>query len=115
MRNVNRERLRNTLFVLWFLIVSIKMTTFIALSVDLHFVAAISLIPVAAIGHFIGLKAHNKIIENDLVFKRWVGVGLVVVSTLGLLKLYQSVCLNRAATVQVCEAGLMIEHWLSIF
>jgi len=114
MRNVNRERLRNTLFVLWFIIVTIKMTTFIALSVNLHFIEALCLIPVAAIGHFIGLKAHNKIIENDQVFKQWVGAGLVVVSVLGLLNLYQSTCLNAEAKSHICGASAMLEHWLSI-
>ncbi len=87
MRNVSRERLRDTLFTLWFILVTIKMTTFIALSVDLHFVEALSLIPAAAIGHVLGLKAHDRITENEQVFKRWVGVGLVVVSLLGLWKL----------------------------
>ena len=33
MRHVSKERLRDTLFVLWFILVSIKMTTFITLSV----------------------------------------------------------------------------------
>lgn len=87
MRNVSKEQLRDTLFVLWFILVSIKMTTFIALSVDLHFIAALTLIPVAAIGHMIGLKAHNAIMRNDLLFKRWIGGGLVIISSLGLWQL----------------------------
>ncbi len=113
MRNVHRERLRDTLFVLWFTLVTIKMTTFIALSVNLHFIAALSLIPVAAIGHFIGLKAHHKIVQNDQVFKRWVGAGLVVVSVLGLINLYQNTCLNAEVRDQVCEMSSILEHWVS--
>ncbi len=88
MRNVEKAKLRDTLFVLWFALVSIKMATFIALSVDLHFLAALSLIPIAAIGHFLGLRAHEAITRNDLLFKRWIGGGLVVVSTLGLWALH---------------------------
>jgi hypothetical protein len=88
MRNVSKYKLRDTLFVLWFILVSIKMTTFIALSVDLHFLTALTLLPVAAIGHILGLKAHNAIMRNDLLFKRWVGGGLVAVSILGLWELY---------------------------
>jgi hypothetical protein len=88
MRNVDKAQLRDTLFVLWFTLVSIKMATFVALSVDLHFLAALSLIPVAAIGHFMGLRAHEAITRNDLLFKRWIGGGLVVVSSLGLLGQY---------------------------
>lgn len=84
MRNVSKQQLRDTLFVLWFVLVSIKMTTFIVLKVDLHFVTALTLIPVAAIGHVLGLKAHSAITRNELVFKRWVGGGLVLVSGLGL-------------------------------
>ncbi|SJM95472.1 TSUP family transporter [Crenothrix polyspora] len=87
MRHVSKEKLRDTLFFLWFILVSIKMTTFIALSVTLHFYAALSLIPVAAIGHLLGLKAHAAIMRNDLVFKRCLGGGLVVVSALGLANL----------------------------
>lgn len=84
MRHVSKEQLRDTLFVLWFALVSIKMSTFIALSVDLHFLAAVALIPIAAIGHVLGLKAHDAIMRNDAGFKRWIGGGLVIVSVLGL-------------------------------
>lgn len=84
MRNVSREKLRDTLFVLWFILVSIKMATFIAFSVNLHFFAALTLLPVAAIGHVLGLKTHDFILRNDLLFKRWIGGGLMIVSGLGL-------------------------------
>lgn len=87
MHNVAKEKLRDTLFVLWFVLVSIKMSTFVALSVDLHVVAALTLIPVAAIGHVLGLKAHDAIMRNDTLFKRWIGGGLAIVSALGLLNL----------------------------
>ncbi len=87
MRNVRREFLRNTLFVLWFTIVTIKMITFKILAVNLHFYDALMLIPVAAIGHVMGLKAHQKIMQNDQRFKRWVGAGLVAVSLIGLFTL----------------------------
>lgn len=88
MRNVGKEQLRDTLFVLWFVLVTIKMTTFISLSVNLHFMAALTLIPIAAIGHVLGLKAHATIILNENRFKRWIGGGLIIVSALGLGKLY---------------------------
>jgi len=84
MRKVRKEQLRDTLFVLWFALVSIKMSTFVLLSVNLHFVTALSLLPVAAVGHFLGLKAHNAISRNDVVFKRWMGAGVVIISALGL-------------------------------
>jgi uncharacterized membrane protein YfcA len=87
MRHVSKQRLRDTLFVLWFVLVSIKMTTFVVLSVDLHFIQALMLLPIAAIGHVMGLKAHQAITRNELLFKRWVGGGLVIVSALGLWSL----------------------------
>lgn len=86
MRNVSKEKLRDTLFVLWFILVTIKMSTFIALGVTLHVKAALALLPVAAIGHMLGLKAHEAIMRNDATFKRWVGGGLVIISALGLWK-----------------------------
>ncbi len=87
-RHVVQSQLRNTLFVLWFILVTIKMTTFAALGVDLNILTAIVLLPVAAVGHFIGLKTHEMILRNDVVFKRVIGGMLVVVSGLALWGLY---------------------------
>jgi uncharacterized membrane protein YfcA len=86
--NVIKSQLRNTLFVLWFILVTIKMTTFAALGVDLNILTAIVLLPVAAVGHFIGLKTHEAILRNDVVFKQFIGAMLIVVSGLALLNLY---------------------------
>ena len=84
MRNVAAHQLRNTLFVLWFILVTIKMTTFKALGVDIHFLTAIYLLPVAAIGHIVGVKTHELILKNDQQFKRIIGGVLIVISVLGL-------------------------------
>jgi len=84
-RNIAREQLRNTLFVLWFTLVTIKLSTFAALAVDLQFVSALLLLPLAAIGHIIGLKTHEKILANDRLFKRVIGAVLVLISAAGLL------------------------------
>lgn len=88
MRNVAREQLRNTLFVLWFILVSIKMSAFAALGVELNLLTALLLLPAAAVGHVIGLKAHDAILRNDARFKRVVGGGLLIVSGLGLWNLW---------------------------
>ncbi|MFA5529912.1 MAG: TSUP family transporter [Thiohalomonadaceae bacterium] len=87
MRNVARDQLRDTLFVLWFILVSIKMSTFIALGVDLQLATAIALLPAAAVGHVLGLRAHDAILRNDERFRRFIGAGLVVISGLGLWNL----------------------------
>lgn len=86
-RNVAATQLRNTLFVLWFLLVSIKMSAFAALGVDLQWQSALALLPVAAIGHVVGLKAHERILQNDQLFKRVMGGVLIVISLLGLWQL----------------------------
>jgi len=44
------------------------------------------LIPVAGLGHFVGLKVHDRIIENDTQFKRWMGGVLILVCIVGLTK-----------------------------
>ena len=48
------------------------------------------LIPVAALGHFVGLIVHDKIIENDTKFKRWMGSILILVCIIGLVKVFYS-------------------------
>lgn len=88
------------MFVLWFILVSIKMTTFIAFSVNLHFLVAVSLLPVVAVGHILGLKAHHAVMRNDLLFKRWIGGGLVIISSLGLWAIMQGIA-------EVVVAGLL--------
>ena len=86
--NVTKSQLRNTLFVLWFILVTIKRTTFAAVGVDLNFLTAVVLLPVAAVGHVIGLRTHDFILHNDVMFKRVIGGMLVVVSGLALWNLY---------------------------
>jgi len=85
--NVIQSQLRNTLFVLWFILVTIKMTAFASLGVNLNIPVAMALLPVAAIGHIIGLKTHDIILRNDVVFKQVIGGMLVAVSALALWKL----------------------------
>ena len=90
MRNVAPEQLRNTLFVLWFTLVTIKMTAFTVLSIDLNLYSAMLLLPVAAIGHVAGLKTHDIIINNDQQFKRWIGAGLLIICLAGFWRLLLS-------------------------
>ncbi len=86
MRNVAAAQLRNTLFVLWFVLVTIKMTTFKMLGIDIQLIPALLLLPVAAIGHVIGLKAHHLIIQKDQQFKQMIGAVLILISSIGLLQ-----------------------------
>jgi uncharacterized membrane protein YfcA len=90
MQNIEIKKLRNTLFVLWFLLVSIKMSAFLVVDVYINWRFSLMLIPVAAIGHFVGLRVHDKIIENDTKFKRWMGSILILVCIIGLVKVFPS-------------------------
>ena len=87
MRNIAFHQLRNTLFVLWFILVTIKMLTFALLSVELHFLIAAMLIPVAAIGHIAGLKTHEFILKNDQLFKRLIGGVLILICVVGFTRI----------------------------
>ena len=87
-QNIEVKKLRNTLFVLWFLLVSIKMAAFLMAGVYIDWQFSLLLIPVAGLGHYIGLKVHDQIIENDTKFKRWMGSSLLLVCIIGLLKVF---------------------------
>ena len=86
MQNIDIKKLRNTLFVLWFMLVTIKMGAFVIVDVYINWQFSLMLIPVAALGHFIGLKVHDRIIENDTQFKRWMGGVLILICLAGLSK-----------------------------
>lgn len=90
MNNVAQSQLRSTLFVLWFILVSIKMSTFAIMDVELHFLSALLLLPVAAIGHVIGLKTHDYILKNDQTFRQVIGGVLIVVCLIGLIPVVSS-------------------------
>ena len=86
MVHVAREKLRDTLFVLWFILVSIKMVAFLIAGVDLQLQAHLWLLPAAFIGHFFGLKFHKHLVNADpVIFYRVIGCALLVVSLFGLV------------------------------
>ena len=84
MKNIPPQHIRNTLLVLWFVLVSIKMATFSAFNVDLQMDTALMLLPIATIGHVIGIKLHDIILEKDQQFKRIIGAALLVVCIISL-------------------------------
>ena len=83
MQHIKLHQLRNTLFVLWFFLVTIKMSTFVAFGFNLYLVSAVLLLPGAAIGHYLGLKAHEYMLSNDVLFKRIMGAVLSLICLLG--------------------------------
>lgn len=84
-RHVPMNRLRDTLFVLWFILVAIKMATFVTLGVDLHWRIALLLIPLVAVGHFAGLRAHDHLLSGEGgLYRRLIGGLLTAISATGL-------------------------------
>lgn len=84
----DRLQLRDSLFALWFILVTIKLATLAAFGIDLQLLSALVLVPIAGIGHVIGLKVHELIIHNDLLFKRVIGAVLIGICMIGLVSLY---------------------------
>ena len=84
-QHVARERLRDTLFALWFILVSIKLAAFIYAGVSLQLIHHLWLLPCAAIGHFIGLRLHERMLKAETpMFFRVMGIALLLISALGL-------------------------------
>ncbi len=87
MNHIERHKLRDTLFVLWFIVVTVKMTTFVSFGVSLQTLSALMLVPAAAIGHVIGLKTHDYMMQKNVLFKRIIGAALIVISIIGFKQL----------------------------
>ncbi len=87
LHRVAKENLRNTLFILWFVLVSIKLSVFVAVDVEFWWLSHVWLLPCAAIGHVVGLKLHQQLISGDAVFfRQCIGAALIVVCLIGLLR-----------------------------
>jgi len=87
--HVAKHQLRDTLFVLWFILVVIKMVAFLIAGVDLQLAQHLWLLPCATIGHLIGLRFHQKIVDGDpKIFYRVLGVSLLSVSLMGVVSLF---------------------------
>ncbi len=88
-RHLSPEAMRPTLFVLWFLMVCVKLTALVLAGVDLQFEFALYLLPFAAIGHFLGLYFNKQLINKGRdQFIRFIGVALMIISLMGLYRLY---------------------------
>ncbi len=84
-RNVALQELRVTLFVLWTILVVIKMSTFVYFEVDLQVRYALYFLPLVAVGHWLGLRVHIRLMQGGgSHYKRAMGVALVAISGYGL-------------------------------
>lgn len=84
---VKKHELRNTLFVLWWILTSIKLVSFVIVGVDLQLIHHVWLLPCAFIGHLLGNRMHTYLVEQETpTFYRVLGIALVIVSLTGLIK-----------------------------
>lgn len=86
-QHVPREQLRDTLFALWFILVTIKLAAFIYAGVDLQLIHHLWLLPCAALGHVVGLRFHERMLRAETSrFLRILGSVLLLISCVGLWK-----------------------------
>lgn len=86
-QHLPREQLRDTLFALWFILVTIKLGAFIYAGVDLQLIHHLWLLPFVTLGHVVGLRFHERMLRSDAsLFLRGLGWVLLVVSAIGLWK-----------------------------
>ena len=84
LRQVSRQNLRETLIVLWRILVVFKMSAFVYSGVDRQLLHQVWLLPCAAIGHVMGLKVHQKLLTSTgNLFMHLLGSGLLVVTLVG--------------------------------
>jgi len=86
MHRVSKAQVRNTLFVLWFVLVSLKLSVLFTAGVDFSWSSHLWLLPCAAVGHVIGLNMHEHLISGDSEsFKQVIGAVLITVCLIGLI------------------------------
>lgn len=84
---VARHQLRDTLFVLWFALVCIKLAAFLWFGVDLQLIHQLWLLPAAAIGHVLGLRFHSLLMRAESGrFYRGLGWVLLLTSSVGVVQ-----------------------------
>lgn len=83
-RHVAKDRLRETLFMLWIVLVLIKLAAFVATDTDLQLIHHLWLLPCAAVGHVLGLRLHRRLMELDnRGFMRALGFALLLITVVG--------------------------------
>lgn len=83
-RHVAANRLRETLFALWVLLVAIKLAAFVATGTDLQLRHHLWLFPCALLGHLLGLRLHRTLQSlHPERFLRAIGWALLAVTLVG--------------------------------
>ena len=78
-------QLRDTLLVLWFVLVAIKLIAFVASGIDLQLIHHVWLLPCAWVGHLLGERFHRYSLQpGTATFMSYVGAALLAVSVIGI-------------------------------
>ncbi len=82
---VSREHLRETLFVLWILLVAMKLAAFVWTGTDLQLMHQSWLFPCALAGHLLGLRMHRYLLGvAPATFMRLIGAVLLLITLAGI-------------------------------
>jgi uncharacterized membrane protein YfcA len=85
LRHIKPHEFRNTLFMIWCVLVAIKLGAFVLAKVDIQLIGALWLLPFAGIGHVIGHHLHSRLLEKDSSsFYKLLGWVLLATSFVGL-------------------------------
>lgn len=88
LRHIKMTEFRHTLFVMWTVLVSIKLIAFALAGVSLNMLVALGLLPFAGIGHVIGQRLHEKLLRQDTTkFYQIIGWVLFATAAMGLYQL----------------------------
>ena len=78
-------QLRDTLLVLWFVLVAIKLIAFVASGIDLQLIHHVWLLPCAWVGHLLGERFHRYSLQpGTATFMSYVRAALLAVSVIGI-------------------------------
>lgn len=87
--HVAMQKLRDTLFALWFILVAIKVAAFLYFDVDMQWIHHLWLLPCAALGHYFGLKFHSALQRSGSTqFYRVLGAVILMASATGLYRTF---------------------------
>jgi len=84
---LSKENARESMYVLWIVLVSIKMMTLVAFDIDMQLQHQLWLLPIACVGHYMGTKMYAKLqsMQTDDFYK-WMGWALLILSITGMAR-----------------------------
>jgi hypothetical protein len=88
LRHVTISEFRNTMFVVWWVLVSIKLVALDSAGNNLQITAALMLLPFAGVSHALGIRFHQHVMERGSEhFSRLISGVLLAMSAAGLTQL----------------------------